>query len=335
MKTTICAVATDATLAYDALHRLIEHALDGRDASIALQDFTVKDAGALSSEPVMHHILEALHTPPFLIDRRVVAVRDAQLLTATEADQLIAWIQNPTPGVLVRIAVVGPATNKIAKAADEVVVAGVGKGRDEKPAFVRATFAHYGLQIDAAALSAIVAHLGDEIDRVDGLARTLQSIFGTAPLTLQHVTPYLGDAGNVPEWDLTNAIDRGNVDLALTIARRMLDSRGRAGLQIVSLLQRHFVRAVQVEGLAIGPGEAAALIGAKSEYPGTKALAMAQKLGPERLADAVAMIAKADLDLKGAVSFGGKDLESDQDITELTVIEVLVARLARLSAARR
>jgi len=35
------------------------------------------------------------------------------------------------------------------------------------------------------------------------------------------------------------------------------------------------------------------------------------------------------------VSFGGKDLESDQDVTELTVIEVLVARLARLSAVRR
>ena len=43
----------------------------------------------------------------------------------------------------------------------------------------------------------------------------------------------------------------------------------------------------------------------------------------------------ADLDLKGGVSYGGKDLESDLDVTELTVIEVLVARLARLSFSAR
>jgi len=32
---------------------------------------------------------------------------------------------------------------------------------------------------------------------------------------------------------------------------------------------------------------------------------------------------------------GGKDLDSDLDVTELTVIEVLVARLARLSFGAR
>jgi hypothetical protein len=46
-------------------------------------------------------------------------------------------------------------------------------------------------------------------------------------------------------------------------------------------------------------------------------------------------ITDADLDLKGGVSYGGKDLESDLDVTELTVIEVLVARLARLSFGAR
>jgi hypothetical protein len=47
------------------------------------------------------------------------------------------------------------------------------------------------------------------------------------------------------------------------------------------------------------------------------------------------MIAKADVDLKGGVSYGGKDLNTDMDVTELTVIEVLVARLARLTQGAR
>ncbi|MDE3044643.1 MAG: hypothetical protein KGJ10_07430, partial [Acidobacteriota bacterium] len=66
-----------------------------------------------------------------------------------------------------------------------------------------------------------------------------------------------------------------------------------------------------------------------------KALTNARRLGPERLATAVHWLSEADLALKGAVSYGGRDLVNDQDVTELTVLEVLVARLARLSNAAR
>jgi hypothetical protein len=62
---------------------------------------------------------------------------------------------------------------------------------------------------------------------------------------------------------------------------------------------------------------------------------MSERLGAARLATAVHWITDADLGLKGGVSYGGKDLESDLDVTELTVIEVLVARLARLSFGAR
>jgi hypothetical protein len=47
------------------------------------------------------------------------------------------------------------------------------------------------------------------------------------------------------------------------------------------------------------------------------------------------MIANADVDLKGGVSYGGKNLDTDLDVTELTVIEVLVARLSKLSQSAR
>jgi DNA polymerase III subunit delta len=335
MSTSLCIVASDPTLVYDALRLRIDEALGGLDPSIALQDFTAKDAAATSGDSIISQILEALQTPPFLVERRVVVVRDAQNLTSDEANELIEWMKNPTPDVLLRIALVGTKTHKIAKAAEELITLDLGYGKDEKPNFVRATFANYNVQVDAAALSAVIAHFGDEIERVDSLARTLQNIYGSSPLTIKHISPYLGEAGNVPEWDLTDAIDRGNVTTAITIARRMLDSRGRAGLQIVNMMQRHFLRAARLEGLDLSAKEAATLLGVKSEYTATKALNMARAMGPDRIADAISMITQADLDLKGAVSFGGKDLESDQDVTELTVIEVLVARLARLSAVRR
>jgi hypothetical protein len=100
------------------------------------------------------------------------------------------------------------------------------------------------------------------------------------------------------------------------------------------MVQRHYLRAARLEGLDLTPDGASELLGI-AKFPAGKSAALAKKLGPDRLSDAIAMVAQADLDLKGGVSFGGVDLDSDQDITELTVVEVLVARLARLNAVRR
>ncbi len=329
-----CVVATDPTLVADALHRVVAEALGSLDPSFALQDFTAKDATSTSDAPLLSLVMEALNTPPFLVGRRVVVVRDAQQLTADEVETLVGWMKSPTPDVVLCLGVVGPKTNKLVKAADEIVAAGAGSEKGAKPSYVRDTFAQYGVEADAAALALVLNHFGDELERVDALARTLQNIYGTSPLNVKHIEPYLGEAGNLPEWDLTDAIDKGNVTLAITVARRMLDSRGRAGLQIINICQRHYLKAARVEGLAIDAEGVAQILGTKTFTAG-KAQAVARQLGPERLADAIAMVAQADLDLKGAVSFGGKDLESDQDVTELTVVEVLVARLARLSVARR
>jgi len=57
------------------------------------------------------------------------------------------------------------------------------------------------VNVDHEAAVKITDRLGDDVARVDGLARTLQTIYGTAQLNFTHVEPYLGDAGDVPEWD--------------------------------------------------------------------------------------------------------------------------------------
>jgi DNA polymerase III delta subunit len=115
----------------------------------------------------------------------------------------------------------------------------------------------------------------------------------------------------------------------------MLESRQRAGLQLISMLARHYLNMARVEGSdARTKEEAAALLGVNA-FPAGKALQQGRQLGAERLSTAVRWLTEADLALKGGVSYGGKDLESDLDVTELTVIEVLVARLARLSFSAR
>jgi len=318
-------------MVYDALRNVIVSALGELDPSFALEDFTAKDVTSSSSESVVVRVLEALNTPPFLVERRVVVVRDAQSLLADEAGQLVSWLADPAPGIVLVLGVVGTKANKLVKASSEVVEVNVSSRAQDRVAYVESKLGEYRVSVEHQTALEIAERVGDDVARVDSLARTLQSIYGTAPLTFAHVAPYLGDAGDVPEWDLTDAIDSGNTAAAIKVARRMLESKGRAGLQIVNMLQRHYLRMARLEGSGVrGDDEAATLLGI-NRFPAGKSLRMAQRLGSQRISAAVHLIANADLDLKGGVSYGGKDINTDLDVTELTVIEVLVARLARLT----
>jgi DNA polymerase III subunit delta len=328
-------VGTDATMVYDAVHNAIAKALDDLDPSFALEDFTAKDVTLTSGESTLPRIMEALNTPPFLVERRVVVVRDAQLLVADEVAELLQWMSHPAPGTTLIVAVVGAKSNKLVKSAGEVIEVNVGSRIADRVGFVKSKMEEYGVTIDHATAQKVAEQVGDDVARVDALARTLQSIYGSAPLTFGRVEPYLGDAGDVPVWDLTDAIDGGDATKAIVVARRMLESRRRAGLQIVSMLQRHYLNMSALEGSEARTKEEAAVLLGVNPFPAGKSLQMSERLGPERLTTAVHWITDADLALKGAVSYGGKDLDSDLDVTELTVIEVLVARLARLSFGAR
>ena len=327
-------VGTDATMVYDALHNVVLDALGSLDPSFALQDFTAKDVTA-GGEPIGSRVLEALNTPPFLVERRVVVVRDAQSLVADEVTAILSWMSDPAPGIALVVGVVGAKSNKLVKGAAHVVEVNVGSRSQDRMAFVQAKFEEYRVTIDKATAQRIVEQVGDDISRIDSIARSLFSIYGTSPLNFSQVQPYLGDAGDVPEWDLTDAIDSGDAASAIKVARRMLDSKSRAGLQIVNMLQRHYLRMARLEGSGVrSDDDAAALLGI-NRYPAGKSLRVSERLGAERISAAVHMIANADVDLKGGVSYGGKDLNTDLDVTELTVIEVLVARLAKMTQGAR
>lgn len=337
MNTVVAVVGTDATMVYDSLHNVIGDAVGDLDPSFALEDFTAKDVTAAGLESVISRVMGALNTPAFLVERRVVVVRDAQLFLADEVDQLLDWIGSPTPSTTLVLAVVGAKSNKLVKAASDVVEVNVGSRSAERVVFVVDKMAEYRVSVDRHVCQQVADQVGDDVARVDALARTLQSIYGTAPLNFAHIEPYLGDAGDVPEWDLTDAIDGGDATKAIVVARRMLDSKSRAGLQIVNILQRHYLRMARLEGSGVRGDEAAAALLGINKYPAGKSLRICERLGPQRISTAVHWIAQADLNLKGGVSYGGKDLDTDLDVTDLTVVEVLVARLAKMTqgAGRR
>jgi DNA polymerase-3 subunit delta len=163
--------------------------------------------------------------------------------------------------------------------------------------------------------------LGEDAGRLSGILETLASAHGTGHLLrLADVEPFLGEAGGVPPWELTDAIDRGDTTAALTALSRMMGGGERHPLQVMAILHANYTKLLALDGSgARDEAGAAAAMGIKPGFPARKALDQYRKLGGAKVVRAVGLLAQADLDLRGA-----------KDWPEPLVMEVLVARLSRL-----
>jgi DNA polymerase-3 subunit delta len=174
------------------------------------------------------------------------------------------------------------------------------------------------------AASLIAARLGEDVARLGGVLRLLESVFAEgSTLSPEQIEPYLGDAGSVPPWELTDAIDKGDVPGAVDKVRRMLHAGERHPLVVMVTLSTHFQKMLKLDGAAVAnETEAAALLGMKkgSTFPAKKAMTQARQLGSKKIAEAIRLLAAADVDLRGGTAM---DPEA--------VIVVLVGRLAALS----
>lgn len=284
--------------------------------------------------------VDAAQTLPFLTDRRIVVVRNlARFSKVAELAPLLAYLADPAPTTSLVLAwerAMGdkgdrmPAVPK--KLTDAVTAAGgvvtnttLGRPADRK-AWVDTQLGSAGVELDRAAREIVVSRLADDVERLAGLLVTLEATFGPgARLSADDVTPYLGEAGSVAPWDLTDAIDRGEIPKALDALHRILGAGDRHPLAVMASLHTHYGRMVRLDGAAARNDKAAAeLLGMKgSTYPAKKALEQGRKLGSEKLRRALRLLAQADLDLRGAKAWP-PDL----------VMEVLVARLARLTKRR-
>ena len=112
----------------------------------------------------------------------------------------------------------------------------------------------------------------------------------------------------------------------------MLEAGGLAPVQVLATLHGHFSNMLALDGDDVGDERDAAAVLGTAPFVAKKALEQSRRLGSTRIAEAINLIAAADLDVRGA---SGLDAEM--------VVEILVARLARqtrpasghVAAARR
>ena len=308
----------DATVTGDAVRDLVARLVGGDDPNLVVEELA-------GDEYEVAAVVDAAQTPPFFGDRRVVVARGVGRFTTQEVAPLMAYLGDPlATTALVLVAGGGQLARTLADAVRKVghvVDAGVpsGKGRSS---WLAARLKEGPVRLDAAAATMVGEHLGDDLGRLSSLLETLAAAHGAGSrLGVEEVEPFLGQAGAVAPWELTDAIDKGDTATALAVLRRLVGPGGRHPLVILATLHTHFARMLRLEGSGIADeGAAAAALGMTgSTYPAKKALVQVRRLGYEPLGRAIALLAEADLALKGAIDWPGE-----------AVLEVLVARLSRL-----
>jgi DNA polymerase III subunit delta len=313
----------DAALVAQAAHRTVELLLEGRDPNTCVEEH----GGGAADELDVARVVDALLTPPFLTDRRVVVVRDAGRLSPSDAERLIPVLEALPDGVVVVLVSGGgtlpPSLAKAIDASGDVVDATVGASIRDRRTFVVNEVRRGPVRLDSAATESLLGHLGEDLSRLDGVLETLAAAYGEgASIGTEELAPFLGATGSVPEWDLTDAIVSGDAASSLGVLHRLLGPGARTAPAIVGSLQRHYLRLLRLDGSGARTKEAAAALVKVSAFPAGKLLAAASSLGAARIRQAVTWIAGADADVKGATA-----------LDPAIVLEILVARLARLHRA--
>lgn len=327
----------DPVLRTQALSELLDELMSPADRALGLDDRTLPgragdgDGGSTAADraAMVTGAIDAALSPPFMTERRVIVLRDVGHLTADDAEPIVRYLADPMDtSVLVFVAGGGRLPASLTKAWKGIVEQ---RGPEsEKTVDVLADqLAHAGLTLDARAKQLLTEHLGGDAGRVPAIIELLASTYGQGTrLGAAEIEPYLGAAGSVPIWALTNAIESGDAAAALGVLERLLtitsptQPKPMHPLQIVATVQNWLRRLALLDdaGIRSEQDAVAALGGKVKPYPAKKALNQARTLGTRGIRSAYDLVWQADLDLKGS-----------RAIPPETVAEILVVRLAALS----
>jgi DNA polymerase-3 subunit delta len=323
----------DPSLVRDSVIELVDELVGDADRSLLVEEVEVTADAADERATQLRTLVDAAQTPPFLTDRRVVVGRGLHAAKVDELAGLIDVVTAPLDGTYL---VLTWESGAVPKRFLEALKAGGGVQIDASPGrnakgWVTDHLAGSGLVLDSGARELLIDRLGEDVGRLRGVIDTLLATFGPkVSLSSDDIEPYVGEAGALAPWALTDAIDKGAIPEALDRLHRMLGPGERGALQIMGSLNGHYSRILALEGADVrDQNDAAAVLGMRgSTFPAKKALDQSRRLGHDGVVQAFTLLGQADRDLRGERAY-------PREVADDVVMEMLVARLANLSRLSR
>lgn len=175
----------------------------------------------------------------------------------------------------------------------------------------------YGLNLEPAAESTIISHVGESSKLAAGILRAIEFRYGRESfVTHADIKEYLGAPGQKIVWTLTETIDSGNVSESLRVLNNLLEENSPHSL--VGLMKVHYQKMfyIYTTGLSSPTADESELT--KAPYPVIKARKALNRYGANIIA-CYELVSKASDDMKGI-----------KRIPSHLLMEILVSRLASL-----
>jgi DNA polymerase-3 subunit delta len=250
-------------------------------------------------------VVNAARTVPMLSERRFVLVRGVDAMAGDEQDALVDFVRSPSDhACVVLVADKLDGRSKLGKAAREAHVYHEAEPirAADVPEIAKREAQALGHALDPAAASALADALGPDLAALtDALERLSLYVGPGETIREEHVTACVAHVRTESIWALVDAVGARNAKVALAAAASLLADR-EPPLRILALVARQLRTLARIRtGLVAGlrAQEAAQRAGA----PPFKARDLAQlasRFDAPALARAFAIVAQADLDLKGS-----------------------------------
>ena len=307
---------------------------------MAVTRFSLAEYAAEGAAASLGVVVEACMTPPMFTPYRVVVVREMGICKSADLEPLLDYLKNPMPTTKLLLVWEKPAaggrserlpaalSNAVKSAGGVFRAADPAQGNVTGKAWLKKQCKQTKVKLDKKAFDLLVDRLGEDRTRIWGILDALYGTYGEGPiLSSEDVEPFIGEAGSVPPWELTDAISTGDYGRSQDQLARMLSSGGRHPLQILASLHGYFERILRLDGAGVSTEDDAVTLlrksGAMSKsgstYPAEIAFEASGWLGGWKIRRVYELLAAADLDLRGRSGAPAS-----------VVLEVLVARLVQL-----
>ncbi|RIK09111.1 MAG: DNA polymerase III subunit delta [Acidobacteria bacterium] len=305
---------SDSHLVSEAIDATRQELLGDRNPEMVVSEF--------EGENAIEEMLSAAWTPAFVDGQRILLARLTSI-SSSEGSAIADYLKQPSPDAVLLISAGGRLPRDLSAALKESgeLISTAVPPPHKRGEWVAERARSVGLVLSRDASVYIAELLGDSVTAVGPFLRQLQVAYpGETNIGIDEVASAASGPRKGAAWDLTDSIDRGATESSLAYLSGAI-AEGSHPLQLLALLHGHYRRLARVAGRDLSSGEAAKELGIKA-FPAEKALAQASRLGVKGVRRAISLLAKADLDLKGASAQQPE-----------TVLELLVIRLCGLSGA--
>jgi DNA polymerase-3 subunit delta len=261
----------------------------------------------VEGKPTGARIVALAQTLPMMAQRRMVFVRDLAAMPADDAEPLLAYLGKPNPST-----VVVALTSKLDKRMKLYAALGkkgwlhVLEAPRQLAPWVRAEASAKDVEIEAGAVSRLVAVVGDDLSRLALAVEQLGLYAGDRAVTADDVDDLIADTRERSVFELTDAIGAGDRPRALAAVARLCDQRESA-VGVVVMLARHIrqmslLHAFRTQG--VPRNEWGSRLGLPP-FIVDKLTSHARAYTPGALAAATSRLAIADRALKGDITLMG------------------------------